>query len=98
MPTMNGDLSRIPRYCKIATLRGRKAVRKDGRLRTDDEPIGTQSTIWHKIRDRFGFIHNRVFGTDGFYPYQKHGWRAQRAGLLLACDGNYHAVYLTGDK
>jgi hypothetical protein len=33
----------------------------------------TQATI--------GFIHNRVFGTDAFYPYQKHGWRAQRAGL-----------------
>jgi hypothetical protein len=23
------------------------------------------------------FNHNRVFGTDGFYPYQKHGWRAR---------------------
>jgi hypothetical protein len=25
------------------------------------------------------FINNRVFGTDRFSPYQKQGWRAQRA-------------------
>jgi len=39
------------------------------------------------------FNHNRVFGTDGFYPYQKHGWRAQRAGLLVACDGTQDAAF-----
>jgi hypothetical protein len=25
------------------------------------------------------FIHICVSGMDAFYPYQKHGWRAQRA-------------------
>jgi hypothetical protein len=24
----------------------------------------------------FAFIHNRLFGTDDFHPYQKDGWRA----------------------
>src|ERR1039458_5313363 len=38
-------------------------------------PRGTmwQGSAWD------AFIHIRVSGTDAFYPYQKHGWRAQRA-------------------
>jgi len=31
------------------------------------------------------FINNRVFGTERFSPYQKHGWRAQRAGVAKTC-------------
>jgi len=41
----------------------------------------------------FGFYHNRVFGTDGFYPYRKHGWRAQRAKPFVAYDSTYDAMY-----
>jgi hypothetical protein len=33
-----------------------------------------------KPRTVLGFIHNRVFRTDVFYPSGKRGWRAQRAG------------------
>jgi hypothetical protein len=46
-----------------------------------------------KTRAVHAFNHNRVFGTDGFYPYQKRGWRAQRAGLLVARDGIQDAPY-----
>jgi hypothetical protein len=57
-------------------------------LRTDEKHVRTQSAILHKNQPQtvVAFIHNRVFGTDRFYPYQKHDWCAQRAGLLAACD------------
>jgi len=41
----------------------------------------------------FGVNNNRVSGTDGSYPYQKHGWRAQRATPLVACEGIRDAVF-----
>jgi hypothetical protein len=47
---------------------------------------------WIKPGAIFVFIHNRVFGTDSFYPYQKHGWRAQRASALAAFDSIDDAV------
>jgi hypothetical protein len=36
-------------------LRGRKPVRADRRLRTDDEPVRTQSAILHKTDSRTFF-------------------------------------------
>jgi len=47
-------------------------------LRTDDEPIRTQSAILYKDKPKPLLLlsNNRIFGTDGVYPYQKYGWRA----------------------
>jgi hypothetical protein len=69
-------------------LRGRKTVRADRRLRTDDDPIRAQSAILYKDNTKpFLLLFITVFLVRMFFPYQKHGWRAQRASLLLACDG-----------
>ncbi|MBI4293789.1 MAG: hypothetical protein HY661_20120 [Betaproteobacteria bacterium] len=69
---------------RVGMLRGRKTVRADRRLRTDDKAIRAQSTISNENQNRPGLIHNRVFRTDASYPYEKHGWRAQRASPLAA--------------
>jgi len=47
-------------------LRGRKAVRADRRLRTDEKRIRAQSTILCKCHPKspLGFIHNRDFCAD----------------------------------
>jgi len=58
-------------------------------LCADENHIRAQSAILDKSKPKplSLLLHNRVFGTDGFYPYQKHGWRAQRASALAICDG-----------
>jgi len=43
-----GDSNRASRCCRVAILRGRKAVRADRRLGTDEKAIRAQSTISHK--------------------------------------------------
>jgi hypothetical protein len=47
-------------------LRGREAFRAQSAILDEKQP-----------QTPFGVIPNRVFGTDAFYPYQKHGWRAR---------------------
>jgi hypothetical protein len=39
-------------------------------------PLRAENSVYFK---------NLVFGTDGLYPYQKQGWRAQRAGFRKTC-------------
>jgi hypothetical protein len=66
-------------------LRGRKAVRADRRLRTDEKTIRAQATISHKNNPKSGLVLTitgfsvRMF----FYPYRKPGWRTQRATSLV---------------
>jgi len=45
---IRGDLNRAPRCCRLSILRGRKTVRADRRLRTDEEAVRAQSTIFYK--------------------------------------------------
>ena len=92
-PSIRGDLNRA-RF-RVAMLRGRKTARADRRLRTDEKAIRTQSAILYKTPGRPCFNRNRVFCTDAFCPCGKHGWRAQRASLLVACDGIKDAVFNT---
>jgi hypothetical protein len=53
----------------FSILRGRKAVRADRRLRTDEKRIRAQSTILGKcqLKSPLGFFQNRVFRADGFF-------------------------------
>jgi hypothetical protein len=50
-------------------LRGRRPVRADRRLRTDEKRVRTQSAILDKTQTQiaFAFIHNPVFDTDAFF-------------------------------
>jgi hypothetical protein len=60
-----------------------KSVCADRRLRTDDEAIRAQSTIF--VEPIFRILKNPVRCTDGVYPYIGRGWRAERAGVGKAC-------------
>jgi hypothetical protein len=64
------------------------AVRADRSLYSDEKPSVCKLRSCRKTTQAvLAFDRNRAFDTDAFYPYQKHGWRAQRAGLLVARDG-----------
>jgi hypothetical protein len=67
--SLRGDLDHAPRCCGVAMLRGRKTVRADRRLRTDEKHIRAQSTILDKIQSQtvVAFIHNPVFRADVFF-------------------------------
>ena len=75
--------SRAQRAGVSKNLRGRKSVRADRRLRTDEKAIRAQTAIVYKKQRQAadGFNHNRVFRTDAVYPCGKRGSRAQRAGF-----------------
>jgi hypothetical protein len=49
----------------LSSLRGRRPVRADRRLRTDEKHIRAQSAILDNTQPQadVAFIHNRVFGT-----------------------------------
>ena len=49
---MRDSSFRTSHCCRVAMLRGRKTVRADHRLRTDDESIRTQSAILYKSNPR----------------------------------------------
>jgi len=86
---MRGDLNRAPRCCRVAILRGREAVRADRRLRTDDEPIRTQSAILYKNSLKpFLFLTVTAFLVRMFSIRTKNTVGArERASPLAACDG-----------
>jgi hypothetical protein len=69
-------------------LRGRKDVRADRRLCTDENHIRAQSTILSKDKPEPSLLLPvTAFSVRMcFYPYRKRGWRAQRANPLAACD------------
>jgi len=68
-------------------LRGRKTVRADHRLRTDEKHIRAQSAIlYNPIALRLMLTRTVFLCGCAFYPRGKHGWRAQRATSLVACD------------
>jgi hypothetical protein len=64
-------------------------------LHTDDEPIRVQSAIAYKSNPEPGLLLTitAFFGIGAFYAYQKHAWRAQRAGSLVPCNRIQFAVY-----
>jgi hypothetical protein len=67
-------------------LRGRKTVRADRRLRTDEKRIRAQSAILCKSKPQSSlFLTITVFFcTDTlFIRTKKHGWRAERATAVL---------------
>jgi hypothetical protein len=69
-------------------LRGRKAARADRRLRTDEKLIRAQSAILYKIHPKPPLLLSiTVFLVRmSSYPYQKQGWRAQRASSFVTSD------------
>jgi len=69
-------------------LRGRRPVRADRRLRTDEKHILAQSTILHKTPALSLFLSRTAFSVRMRFlsPYGKRGWRAQRASPLVARD------------
>jgi len=89
MPTFNSNGNRASPCCEVTNLRGQKTVRADRRLRTGDETIRAHSTMLEKKQMRPGFTNNRVFRTDVFYPYGRHGWRAQRAKPFVALSSEH---------
>jgi hypothetical protein len=73
-----------------------EAVRADRRLRTDEKAIRAQSAILYKNPTPSLVLTITVFSVRmAFHPYRRHGWRAQRASPLLACDctNDKDAVY-----
>jgi len=56
------------------SLRGRRPVRADRRLRTDEKHIRAQSAILDTTQPQavIAFIHNRVFGTDALFIRTKN--------------------------
>jgi len=98
MSTMFGDLNRVPRHCEIAILRGRKTVRADHRLRTDEKHIRTQSAILYKTLKSCLVLTITAFSVRPLHPYGKRGWRAQRASPLVAGDGIYDGIDITGSS
>jgi hypothetical protein len=61
---MQGDLNQAPRCCTIAILRGRKTVRADHRLGTDEKHIRAQSTILYKSNPKLSlFLFITVFSV-----------------------------------
>src|SRR5450756_2018422 len=84
---MHGELNRAPFYCTVASLRGRKTVRADPRLRTDEKAIRAQSRILCKSNPdpvlffpitvfllRMVFIRNK--NTVGARSAQIRSWNA----------------------
>jgi hypothetical protein len=69
-------------------LRGRKAVRADRRLRTDEKHIRAQSTILSKDKPEPSLLLPETAFPVRMcvYPYRKRGWRAQRANPFAASD------------
>jgi hypothetical protein len=53
MVTIGGKLNRVPRYCRVAMLRGRKTVRAQSAILDKSKPMPS-----------LVFNHNRVFSTD----------------------------------
>jgi hypothetical protein len=98
MPTMFGDLNRVPRLCEIAILHGRRTVRADRRLRTDEKHIRTQSAILDKTLKPCLVLTITAFSVRPLHPYEKRGWRAQRASPLGAGDGIYDGIDITGSS
>jgi len=72
---------------RLSSLRGRRPVRADPRLGTDEKRIRAQSRISYKGKPQtfVVFIHNRVFGTDALYIRTKSTVGArERATALIA--------------
>jgi len=75
--------------------RGRRPGRADRRLRTDDDPVRTQSAISNNPNPKktgFAFIHNRV----SRYGYAFHPYRENAVGAQSAQCPHAHNVQLTG--
>jgi hypothetical protein len=66
-------------------LRGRKEVRADRRLRTDEKRIRAQSAILYETPALSLLLSITAFCGRMFFPSTKRGWRAQRASQLPAC-------------
>jgi hypothetical protein len=79
-------------------LRGRKAVRADRRLRTDEKHIRTQSAILYKTLKSCLVLTITAFSVRPLHPYGKHGWRAQRAKPFVACESINDGADITGDS
>jgi len=77
----------VARYFELRrqNLRGRRPVRADRRLRTDENHIRAQSAILGKIpAQSLVFIQNRVFDTDALFIRIKNtvGARSAQCPLL----------------
>ncbi|MBE0626301.1 MAG: hypothetical protein IH606_15945 [Burkholderiales bacterium] len=66
----------------VISLRGRKTVRADRRLRTDDEPIRARSAILDNSNPKPGFINNRIFHTDVLLIRMENTFGARSAQAL----------------
>jgi hypothetical protein len=65
-------------------LRGRRPVRADHRLRTDEKHIRAPSAIWYKTNPQavLVFNHNRVFLCGWFLSAQKNTVGARSAQVF----------------
>jgi hypothetical protein len=72
-----------------SNLRGRRPVRADRRLGTDEKRIRTQSTISYKGNPQgaFAFIHNCVFYTDALFIRIENTVGARSAQVFVAREG-----------
>jgi len=74
---------------RLSILRGRRPVRADRRLCTDEKRIRAQSAILYKEppQTASAFVHNRVFGTDALFIRTKNTVGARSAQVFVARDG-----------
>jgi len=68
-------------------LRRRRPVRADHRLRTDDDPVRTQSAILDKTHKTPMLLFITLFSRYGyaFHPYRENRVGARSAQVFLDC-------------